>query len=199
VEDTAPIGVSASADEGGQSPPRRFWSPRRLPAAVTAAVALIAAGALLYDIIAVRAGGSAATWRRRLADELATRPVDDVWVLIGAAVAAALGLWLVVLALTPGLRQLLPLRAPDSSCRVRAALDRDSAAMVLRDAAMRVPGVSRARVHVRRHRIKAQADARFRDPQEVERELSEVLREERDQLCLAHPPGLAVRVRRRRT
>ncbi|MFD0394069.1 hypothetical protein ACFQ3Z_24065 [Streptomyces nogalater] len=80
---------------------RRPWSARRVPATLVAAVILVAAVAALADVIAVRAGRPAAAWRRHLADALATRPVDDVWMLTGAAVAAAVGVWLIVLALTP--------------------------------------------------------------------------------------------------
>ncbi|MEU1466427.1 DUF6286 domain-containing protein, partial [Streptomyces sp. NPDC005727] len=59
--------------------------------------------------------------------------------LTGAAVAGAVGLWLIVLALTSGLRHQLPLRSPADCPRLRAFLDRDGAAALLRDAAMRVP------------------------------------------------------------
>lgn len=50
---------------------------------------------------------------------------------------------------------------------------------------------------MRRHRVKARADARFRDPQQVKEELTAVLGEERDQLVLARPPRIVVRVRQR--
>jgi hypothetical protein len=102
---------------------------------------------------------------------------------------------LIVLALTPGLRHWLPLRSPAPG--LRASLDRDGAADLLRDAAMRVPGVGAARVRVRRHRVKARADVRFRDPQQVKADLTTVLDEERDRLVLARPPHIVVRVRRR--
>lgn len=92
--------------------PRRFWSARRVPAIVVALLSLAAVGLLLYDVVSVRAGRPGMGWRRRLADELATRPLDDVWVIVGAAVAMALGLCLVLLAVTPGLRRLLPMRQP---------------------------------------------------------------------------------------
>ncbi|MGW7254706.1 DUF6286 domain-containing protein [Streptomyces sp. NPDC054834] len=175
----------------------RPWSTRRIPAALVASVILVAAVAALVDVIAVRAGRPAAAWRRHLADELATRPVDDVWMLTGAAVAAAVGIWLIVLALTPGLRHWLPQRSPTDCPRLRASLDRDGAADLLRDAAMRVPGVGSARIRVRRHRIKARADVRFRDPQRVKDDLTAVLGEDRDQLALARPPRIVVRVRQR--
>jgi hypothetical protein len=173
----------------------RPWSARRIPAALVASVILMAAAVALFDVVAVRAGRPVAAWRRHLADELATRPLDDVWVLTGAAVAAALGIWLIVLALAPGLRHWLPLRSPAPG--LRASLDRDGAADLLRDAAMRVPGVSTARVRVRRHRVKARADIRFRDPQQVKDDLTAVLDQERDQLVLARPPRIVVRVRQR--
>ncbi|MFD7370239.1 DUF6286 domain-containing protein [Streptomyces mirabilis] len=184
-----------AGDHDGGDRTHRPWSARRVPAALVASVILVAAVAALVDVVAVRAGRPAAAWRRHLADELATRPLDDVWVLTGAAVAAVLGIWLIVLALTPGLRHWLPLRSPAPG--LRASLDRDGAADLLRDAAMRVPGVSRARVRVRRHRVKARADARFRDPQQVKEDLTAVLGEERDQLVLARPPRIVVRVRQR--
>ncbi|MEV8533193.1 DUF6286 domain-containing protein [Streptomyces sp. NPDC051211] len=179
-------------------PARRLWSARRIPAALTALVIAAATGILLFDISMVRAGQEAAAWRSRLAHELATRPLDDIWMLTGAALTAALGLWLIILALTPGLRHQLPLNTPGGQNPVRAVLDRDAAALLLRDAAMRVPGVSRARIRVRRHHIKARADIRFRDPDEVKTELTDVLHEQRDQLALTHPPRITLRVRKRR-
>ncbi|MFD7056296.1 DUF6286 domain-containing protein [Streptomyces mirabilis] len=192
--DAPPPNLTAGEHDRGHRT-HRPWSARRIPAALVASVILIAAVAALFDVAAVRAGHPAAAWRRHLAGELATRPVDDVWMLTGAAAAAVLGIWLIVLALTPGLRHWLPLRSP--APRLRASLDRDGAADLLRDAAMRVPGVSRARVRVRRHRIKARADVRFRDPQQVKEDLTAVLDEERDQLVLARPPRIVIRVRQR--
>ncbi|MGV9251534.1 DUF6286 domain-containing protein [Streptomyces sp. NPDC003697] len=190
-------GGSGGGHRGGRWS-HRPWSARRIPAALTAAVVLVAAGAALIDVVAVRAGRRASAWRRQLADELATRPVGDVWMLTGAAVAAALGVWLIVLAVTPGLRHLLPLRSPAGCPRLRASLDRDGAASLLRDAALRVPGVSDAHVRVRRHRVKVRAHVRFRDIRQVRDDLVAALRDERDRLALARPPRMVVRVRRRR-
>ncbi|WP_333775590.1 DUF6286 domain-containing protein [Streptomyces sp. IBSBF 3136] len=155
---------------------------------------MVAAGAALIDVVAVRAGRRAAAWRREVADALATRPVDDVWMLTGAALAVVVGLWLVVLALTPGLRRLMPMRSP---AKVRAQLDRGSAAVLLRDAALRVPGVRTARIRMGRHRIRARVDVHFRAPQQVKTDLTAALGDERDRLALSHPPRIAVRVRQR--
>ncbi|MDX3214375.1 DUF6286 domain-containing protein [Streptomyces sp. ME02-6991-2B] len=160
-------------------------------------VALCACGVALYDVIAVRAGHRAGAWRTRLANEMASRPVDDLWMLVGAAVAAAVGLWLLFLALTPGLRRLMPLRAPDGSTGLRAWLDRRGAELMLRDAAMRVPGVGRAWVRVGRRRVVVRADVRFRDPSTVRDDLSGAVQDQCRQLALAHAPRLAIRVRQR--
>ncbi len=152
-------GATAAIDESGRSA-RRFWSTRRIPAALVALLSAAAIGLLLYDVVSVRAGRSAMRWRRRLAEELATRPLDDVWMTAGAAVAMALGLWLFLLAVTPGLRKLLPMRPPTGvpgTGEVRAGLDRRAAALVLRDRAVQVPGVQSARVAVGRRKVKARA------------------------------------------
>ncbi|MFF9125195.1 DUF6286 domain-containing protein [Streptomyces sp. NPDC014889] len=194
--DAPPPGPAGGGRDRGHAT-HRPWSARRLPAALVAAAIAAAAVAALVDVVSVRVGGRAAGWRRHLADELATRPVDDVWMLTGSAVAVCVGVWLIVLALGPGLRRLLPLRSPADRPppRLRASLDRGGAATVLRDAAMRVPGVSKAHIRVHRHRAKARADVRFRDPQQVKADLAAALNEERDRLALSRPLRIVVRVR----
>ncbi|MET8289779.1 DUF6286 domain-containing protein [Streptomyces sp. NPDC051639] len=161
---------------------------------MVAFIAFCAIGALLYDVIAVRAGQPAGTWRTRITEEMTTRPVDDPWLLATGAVAVVLGLWLLILALTPGLRRLLPLRAPEDSPETGAWLDRKGAAIVLRDAAMRVPGVSRARIRVRRRRVVARVEVGFRDIATVRDDLSQALQRQCRQLALVHTPRLAIRL-----
>ncbi|MEE4546331.1 DUF6286 domain-containing protein [Streptomyces sp. V4-01] len=165
---------------------------------MTASLILLAAGVLLFEAVWTQTGHPANSWWKTLSGELASRPVDDVWVLTGAAVAAALGLLLIVLALTPGLRRVLPLRVPaDSGGPIDAELDRKGAALLLRDAAMRVPGVSAARVTLRRRRVKVRADVRFRDTSDVKADLTEAVdREAHDSLGLARPPKPVIRVHR---
>ncbi|MGW5786787.1 DUF6286 domain-containing protein [Streptomyces sp. NPDC003757] len=178
--------------EGGRA--GRFWSARRIPAGIVALLLLLLAGAFLYDVVAVRAGRSALGWRRDLARELAERPVDDTWVLVGAGVAAALGLWLLLLALTPGLRRVLPMRRthPD----VRAGLHRDAAATVLRDRAMEVAGVQSARVRMRRRRARVRALSHFRELDDVRADLGGALDDAVRGLGLARPPAVSLRVTR---
>ncbi|MFF7412932.1 DUF6286 domain-containing protein [Streptomyces lydicus] len=172
----------------------RFWSARRVPAAVVALVLLGAAGLLLYDVAAVRAHHPAMAWRRYLARELATRHLDDPLVLGPAALAVVLGLWLIVLAVTPGLRQVLPMRpvAPG----IRAGLDRKAAALVLRDRAMEVSGVQSVRMSVSRRKATARAVSHFRELDEVRADLDVALGEGLRQLGLMHRFGLTVHVRR---
>lgn len=179
-------------DEGGRE--RRFWSGRRVPAGVLAALLLAGAALLLYDVVAVRAGRPALGWRRSLARELAERPLDDTWVLTGAGIAAALGLWLLLLAVTPGLRHVLPMRRVHPE--VRAGLQRDAAALGLRDRAMEVAGVRAVRVRVRRRRVDVRALAHFRELDEVRADLDTVLTDGIGRLGLSRPPVLHVRVRR---
>lgn len=201
---------------------RRFWSVRRVPAGIVALVIAAISGLLLYDVAAVRSGRPAMRWREWLADELASRPLDDAWIMGVAALLAALGVWMVVLALAPGLRGLLPMRPPESGSgtepeagpgkgveagtgagtgagaggAVRAGIDRTSAGLVLRDRAMEVPGVRSARVDVGRRRVRARALAHFRDLDEVRADLDAALHEGIRQLGLARRPALSVRVRR---
>ncbi|WP_282697937.1 DUF6286 domain-containing protein [Streptomyces sp. CC208A] len=189
-EETAGDGVPVLAPDRV----RRFWSVRRIPAALLAAVVLGGTGLLLYDVAAVRADRSAMSWRRDLADELATRPLDDDWVLAAAALAVLLGVWLLVLAATPGLRAVLPMRRehPD----VRAGLDREAAALTLRDRAMEVSGVQSVKVRVGRAKVAVRAVSHFRPLDDVHADVASVLADGIEELGLAHPPALTVRVNR---
>lgn len=78
----------------------------------------------------------------------------------------------------------------------RAELDRQGGVLLLRDAAMRVPGVRAVRVRVSRRRVKVRADVGFRDLAVVKVELrAAVRREEQEGLLLARHPRLSIRVR----
>ncbi|MBK5991767.1 hypothetical protein JHN53_08910 [Streptomyces sp. MBT58] len=189
---SAHVPVPTLEQGGGRA--GRFWSARRVPAALVALVLLGAAGLLLYDIAAVRAGHPAMQWRRSLADGLAERHLDDVAVLVGAGIAAAVGLWLLLLALTPGLRDLLPMRRDRAG--VRAGLDRTAAALVLRDRAVEVPGVQSVRVRMGRKKAKVRALSHFRELDDVRNDVDAVLTTAVRELGLAKPPGLSVQVHR---
>ena len=181
--------------EPGAVRAKRFWSSRRIPAALTAAAILGLSGLFLYDVSSVRADREGMYWRKKLADELATRHLDDIWIILGASVCAALGLWLIVLAATPGERSVLPMtrRGPDA---VRAGLDRHAAELVLRDRAMEVSGIRWARATVKRRRVKVRAAAHFRDLDDVRKDLTGVMEDAVRQLGLARTPRLTVRLQR---
>ena len=185
---------AAQAPSGGRA--RRFRSPRRVPAAVTALLVLGGAGLLLYDVAAVRAGRSAMRWRKVVAGELARRPLDDTWIITGAAVATALGLWLLLLALTPGLRQVLALRRGPG--RDRPGPRRDAAGLLLRDRTLEVPGVQSVRVAVGRRRARVRAASHFRELDDVTRDVHAVLDDAGRGLGLDRPLRTKVRVRRAR-
>lgn len=180
--------------EGKDGRESRFWSARRVPAGIVALLLLGLTGLFLYDIVSVRAGRPGMAWRRELADQLAERPLDDTWVLVGAGVAGVLGLWLLILAATPGLRDVLPMRRLHTD--VRAGLHRDAAATALRDRAMEVAGVQSARVRVRRRRAGVRAMSHFRELDDVRTDLDAVLADAVRGLGLSRPPSLSVRVGR---
>ncbi|MEU6017336.1 DUF6286 domain-containing protein [Streptomyces sp. NPDC047515] len=184
--------VPAGQDGDGRA--GRFWSARRIPAALIAAVILSGTGLLLYDVAAVRAGHPAMRWRRTLADELAHRPLDNIWVLAGAAAAVAIGLWLLVLAVTPGLRAVLSMRRDRPG--VRAGLDRPAAALALRDRAVEISGVQSVRIRMSRTRAVVRAVSHFRELDDVRADLDTVLATGIKELGLARPPSLSVHVRR---
>ncbi|WP_418956322.1 DUF6286 domain-containing protein [Streptomyces tritici] len=188
-----PDAVPVLADTAGR-PAGRFWSVRRIPAALVAALVTGGAGLLLYDVAAVRAERSAMQWRRTLAEEFATRRLDDVWMLLGASLAVLLGLWLLLLAVTPGLRAVLPMRREHAD--VRAGLDRDAAALALRDRAMEVSGVQSVRVRVGRRKVRVRAQSHFRELDEVRTDLGTVLGTGIGELGLAKPPTVRLTVRR---
>ncbi|MFJ5551536.1 DUF6286 domain-containing protein [Streptomyces sp. NPDC093225] len=173
---------------------RRFWSARRVPAALTAFVLLGAAVVFLYDVAAVRAHRPGMQWRRSLADALARHTLDEPAVTAAAAAAVALGILLLVLAVTPGLRGLLPMRTVVPG--VRAGLTRKAAALVLRDRAMEVSGIQSARAAVGRTRLTVRATSHFRPLEEVRADLDHVLAVGLDELGLAREMQVHVKVTR---
>jgi hypothetical protein len=186
-----PVPVAADGDGGKAG---RFWSVRRVPATLLALLVLGGAGLLLYDIAAVRADRPGLRWRRAAAADLAKWQLDEAGVLAAAAAAMALGVCLIVLAVTPGLRALLPMRR--DSPHVRAGLDREAAALVLRDRAMEVSGVQSVRVRMGRAKVSVRALSHFRELDDVRADLDAVLGGGIRELGLASRPALTVHVSR---
>ncbi|MFB7650470.1 MULTISPECIES: DUF6286 domain-containing Asp23/Gls24 family envelope stress response protein [unclassified Streptomyces] len=142
---------------------RRPWSARRVPAALVALVGTGACALLLYDVLAVHVADRGPAWRTDAVDWLATHGPGDTPVVAGGAVAAVLGAWLLWLALTPGLRGVLPMAPVPGSGPQRAVLERPAVAELLRDAVTAVPGVTDVRVRCGRRRVRVRARLGFGD------------------------------------
>ncbi|OKJ06617.1 hypothetical protein AMK19_22175 [Kitasatospora sp. CB01950] len=168
----------------GRGAVRWLRSERGVVTALVVAVVVVAAGMLLYDVIAVRAGGQARPWRQDLAHQLETRHLDDPWVLGFAAGAALLGLVLLALAFRRGLRGWLALE-PRGTAMHRSAV----AAMLSRRAQQR-SDLHSWKVKVGRWRTRVTVGGTT-DPAGVERDL----RAELARIPLAGPHRLDVRTR----
>ncbi|MFD0418478.1 DUF6286 domain-containing Asp23/Gls24 family envelope stress response protein [Streptomyces sp. NPDC127108] len=189
-------GKATSTEATGTRGARRPWSERRLPVAALALAGAVASGVLLYDVVAVHAADRApARWRVRLVDWLTTHG-PDVGTAVNLAVAAAvlaLGVCLLVLAITPGQRRRLPMAAPLPG--VRATLERGAAAALLRDAVVQVPGVTRVRVRVGRRRARARVGLGFGDPVTARQEALRAAEAALAECGLTRPLRLRVRLR----
>ncbi|MFG2908097.1 DUF6286 domain-containing protein [Kitasatospora sp. NPDC048286] len=188
AEDSATAGVEGAAPEARPWRVRRLRAPRTAAAALVATGVLVVAGALLYDVIAVRVGQPARRWRAQIADELATRHLDDLGVLVGAGVATALGGWLLWLAVAPGLRRWLVLRPYGGTS---AAIDRAGVGHLLADRAAGLDGIDHLRIRVGRRRVRISL-AGVADPALVQRQL----RDELERVGLGRPLRLDVRMAR---
>ena len=123
-------------------------------------------------------------------DQLAERPLDDIWVLVGAGVAAALGLWLLLLALTPGLRSVLPMRRTHPDVRAGLAPGRWPP-WSCATGPWRSPACSRHGYGCAGRKADVRAVSHFRELDDVRADLDAVARR-RDQGPGAGPPALVV-------
>ncbi|MCY0916951.1 DUF6286 domain-containing protein [Streptomyces sp. H27-G5] len=188
------VGGDSAAAKHTARVPSRWWAARRIPAALTAMLVMGASGLLIYDIVAAGQEDLSRWAQGPLVRQLSDRSLGSAWTIFAAVLCAALGLWLIVPALTPGRRRQLPLRPQDQDPAPRAALDRTSAAVAMRDAALSVPGVTTARVRLRR-RVTVRAVSSFGDPQQIDTDLTHTMNQALDGLCLAHPLALRLRIR----
>ncbi|MET9530765.1 DUF6286 domain-containing protein [Streptomyces sp. NPDC006649] len=168
-------GTAAPVESTSTRKPRaahRPWAQRRVPAALLGLLAAAGCGLLLYDVIRVHATDRApARWRTGLVDWLAGHGPGDSVVTAGGAVAVLAGLWLLLLALTPGARKLLPMTPP--ATELRAVLERPAVAVLVRDAVAAVPGVTRVRTRVGRRRVTVRARLGFGERHTARREVTE--------------------------
>ncbi len=170
---------------------RRAWSPRGIPSGLAALVAGGVAGTALYIGIMARVD-RAPRWSRELLERAETHHWRDNAVVATGLAAAVVGLWLVVLAATPGRRNLLRLRSPGD--RMTVYMTRRTAASFLRHTALASSGVLDARVRMGRRKAVLRVDYHFRDPDELHDELTERLEERAKALTLARVPRVDLRL-----
>jgi uncharacterized alkaline shock family protein YloU len=158
--------VSPPEETNSPSTPRRWWSGRRTPTALLTTSAALACGALAVDLIQVHtAHHAAAAWRVSAVHWLSGHGPGDPAVVIAGGLTALLGVWMIVLAVTPGLRHRSTVRT--AAGRVDAAVDRSAVRSLVRDAVGDVPGITAVRVRVRRGRITVRARLAFGDRAEA--------------------------------
>lgn len=139
--------VSTSAElTAPKSAPRRRWSQRRVPVALLASLSALGCGALAYDL------DTALHW-------LSGHGLGDPTVVAAGGLTALVGVWMVVLALTPGSRHQYTVRT--GADHVDTAVNRSAVAALVRDAVGDVAGVGAVRVRVRRRRIAVRAKLAF--------------------------------------
>lgn len=183
--------LAAADDWGDGAKVRRAWSTRGLPAALVALVVGGIAGTALYIGVTARID-RAPRWSRDLLERAQTHVWRDGWTIAAGAIAAAVGLWLILLALTPGRRALLRLRSPGGAMTVY--MTRRTAASFLRHTALASSGVLDARVRMGRRKAVLRVDYHFRDPDDLHDELIERLEERANALTLARVPRVDLRL-----
>ncbi|MFD5121262.1 DUF6286 domain-containing Asp23/Gls24 family envelope stress response protein [Streptomyces sp. NPDC058385] len=189
---TPPV-AQAEAVPDSRRPPRRWWSQRRVPMAVVILPAAAACTAVTADVIRVHATGrGAAAWRMRVVSWLADHGPGDTSVVVAGAVVALLGMWLIVLALTPGRRQQMPLSM--ASREWNAAVDRSTVATLIRDAVGDVPGMGAVDVRAYRRRVRVRARLAFGDRAQAREQATAVARQALAGCRLGRTPRLKVTV-----
>ncbi|WP_329244839.1 DUF6286 domain-containing protein [Actinoallomurus sp. NBC_01490] len=175
---------------------RSFGRRRVLPSVITSALLAAAAIILTIEVIGALVGRPPGVLPvvdlARLGRNLRW---DDVLVLAIASVLAALGLWLLLLALRPGRLRAVPLRSQDPN--VVLGIARPDLRRYVARAAQNVDGVDRARVKVRRHRVRVRAVSPLHDVAGITGQVRVAVAERLDELEPLHRPHLRVTVRHR--
>ncbi|MFE9384861.1 DUF6286 domain-containing protein [Streptomyces sp. NPDC007025] len=184
---------TAGRSAAGRRAPRRWWSARRAPVAALILPAAAGCAAVTADVVRVHvAHRPAAAWRTRTVEWLSAHGPGEVPVDVGSAVVAVLGLWMLVLALTPGSRHRFTLAA---ATPVRnAAVDRATVAALLRDTVGDVDGVAAVRVRVGRRRATVRAALAFGDREQVREQAAAAAHTVLADCLLRRTPRLRVRL-----
>ncbi|MFI8347755.1 DUF6286 domain-containing protein [Streptomyces sp. NPDC085596] len=190
---TEPDTPARAAAPGGRVP-RRWWAQRRLPLGVLTLLATLTCGALATDLILVHTGHRpAAAWRTGALHWLYVHGPGEPPVTVAALGCALLGVWLIVLAVTPGRRGLLTAHSPAPATRV--AVDRAAVAALLRDTAAGTEGIDTVAVRVRRRRATVRAALVFGDRAAAREQITDAARRALAECGLRRPLRLRVAVR----
>jgi uncharacterized protein DUF6286 len=173
----------------------RSLRPARRWGAVPVATLLLGAGALtVIEIVLARLERAPLVVpRAELAQRIAASTWDHSVVLLGAGLAALVGILLLLLAVLPGRTRAVLVGSADTDMLL--AIGRRSLRRLLARDARRVVGVQRARVAVRRRRIVVHAHGRAGAPVEARGEVREALERRLADLQLTGPAGQRVHVR----
>ncbi|MFJ6542627.1 DUF6286 domain-containing protein [Streptomyces sp. NPDC091385] len=194
--------VPADAAPPGSRPPRRWWAQRRFPLGILTLLATVAFGSLAADLILVHTGhGPAAAWRTGTLHWLYGHGPGEPLVTAAGICCALLGAGLLLLAVTPGRRDLLTASSPASGTDI--AIDRPAVAALLHAAATGTDGVTAARTRVRRRRATVRADLTSGDVTSgdrtaAERRITQAAASALAECGLRRPLRLRVTVRPRR-
>ncbi|TGN79112.1 Asp23/Gls24 family envelope stress response protein [Streptomyces bauhiniae] len=190
---TEPDATALEANPGGRVP-RRWWAQRRLPLGVLTLLATLTCGALATDLILVHTGHRpAALWRTGALHWLYVHGPGEPPVTAAALGCVLLGVWLIVLAVTPGRRGLLTAHSPAPATHV--AVDRGTVAALLRDTAAGTEGVDTVAVRVRRRRATVRAALAFGDRAAARDQITDAARRVLAECGLRRPLRLRVAVR----
>ncbi|MFJ2814612.1 DUF6286 domain-containing protein [Streptomyces sp. NPDC087294] len=174
--------------------PLRWWSQRRVPMALLTLVAAVGCGALAFDLILVHTGHRpAGTWRMAGLNWLSQHGPSSGAAVAGAVAVAALGVLLIVLAVTPGRRGLLTVTS--SAPRLRVAVDRAAIAALVEDAVRDTAGIGPVRVRVGRRRVTVRAGLTFGDRQRARRAVHDAALRVLEGCGLRRAPRLRITVR----
>lgn len=158
-----PSEVDKGAEEvPGLRTPRRLWSRRRVPVALITWAAAAGCAALVLDLVRVHLlGRTPGVWRTWAVHWLSGHGPGDPAVVAAGGLTALAGLWMVLLALTPGHRRRYTVRG--EAPRIATVVGRSTVAVLVRDAVTDVDGVTAVRARVRGRRVTLRAALAFGD------------------------------------
>ncbi|MGV9340143.1 DUF6286 domain-containing Asp23/Gls24 family envelope stress response protein [Streptomyces sp. NPDC003688] len=192
-----PSPAPAGAPSSGSRPPRRWWAQRRFPMGILTLLATLAFGLLAADLILVHTGHRpAAAWRTGTLHWLYGHGPGEPLVTAAGICCALLGACLLLLAVTPGRRNLLTTASPVPGTDL--AIDRSAVAALLRDAATGTDGVTGARTRVGRRRVTVRADLTSGDRTTAQRRITRAADQVLTDCGLRRPLRLRVTARHRR-